>query len=286
MLKHAYADCFFCWGRYYLGMTTSLLAIALHLLCLSRGSPDQGILLQCGTRVDYNDHSNDPEINYLISDLQVSNSYPNATMLAHGTNRYNCHSYAFYNQKPSLRGYEITADSILPVLSVKYTEVSFSNAAPGDRVLYFHGSSQSNPYEFLEHSGIIAKKDSGTSLFSGNLEGIDKITVNSKWGDNGLYKHPGNHCPYVPSSPGSSGINYYGVRYYHIYYTHSHSYTYSQFDDSLHLRQCACGCYYEAHNLVPYNIPTGLGDSPDYIPGWRCSQCYYVTEVNLDNPPV
>ena len=256
-------------------MINSLLAISLHLLALP-GLRDQTITLQCGAQVSFVDHSQDPEISWMYYDAQIASAYPNAVLFGHATNRYNCHSFAFYAQQPAYRNYEIYGEEIEDILSAYFTEVSFTDVVPGDRILYYSCPSGTAGGDYLEHSGIVSKKISGSSSYSGNLTGLDKVFVNSKWGKYGLYRHVGNYCTYADQQ-GSLAIQ--KIRFFHINYSHTHSYSYSS-DSTYHFKQCSCGCFYEEHTFVPYNIPTSNLLSPQYIPGWRCNQCHYVTEVD------
>lgn len=95
--------------------------------------------------------------------------YPAATRLSSATYNYNCHSYAWYLASSSNPWW--MNDPSAYMSESRYTQVT--NPIAGDKV-YWIGT----------HSGLV------TSVSGSN------ITVTSKWGAAGLYRHPINDCPY------------------------------------------------------------------------------------------
>ncbi|KJR44555.1 hypothetical protein UF75_5058 [Desulfosporosinus sp. I2] len=96
-------------------------------------------------------------------------TYPTATRLGTATYNYNCHSYAWYL---SSTGNTWWMDEAAYYMTYGYYN-KVTNPTAGDKV-YYNGA----------HSGNV------TSVSGSN------ITVTSKWGAAGLYRHPINDCPY------------------------------------------------------------------------------------------
>ena len=96
-------------------------------------------------------------------------AYPAATRLSTATWNYNCHSYAWYL---SSTGNTWWMDDASYYMTYGYYN-QVTNPTTGDKV-YYTGA----------HSGNV------TSVSGSN------ITVTSKWGAAGLYRHPINDCPY------------------------------------------------------------------------------------------
>lgn len=95
--------------------------------------------------------------------------YPAATRLSTATYNYNCHSYAWYL---SSTGNTWWMDDPSYYMTYGYYN-QVTNPTAGDKI-YYTGA----------HSGNV------TSVSGSN------ITVTSKWGAAGLYRHPINDCPY------------------------------------------------------------------------------------------
>ncbi|MHB8076726.1 hypothetical protein [Desulfosporosinus fructosivorans] len=95
--------------------------------------------------------------------------YPTATRLGTATYNYNCHSYAWYLSSTGNPWW--MEDPSYYMTYGYYNQVT--NPTAGDKV-YWSGT----------HSGNV------TSVSGSN------ITVTSKWGAVGLYRHPINDCPY------------------------------------------------------------------------------------------
>lgn len=124
------------------------------------------------------------EVRYPMSDInfiqkkiindQYDEQYPDATRLDGATRVYNCHNYAWDESAPQ-EGW--MPDPSAYMTDGSYRELDGETLKPGD-ILY---SSEA------DHSAIIYS-------ISGNI--YDPITVTSKWGTAGLYRHSLYDCPY------------------------------------------------------------------------------------------
>lgn len=115
----------------------------------------------------------------MANDLYIEENYPNVTELQGSTQMYNCHAYAFFSRNQNL-------DIWMNDPSAYMTDGSFSqlSSAAANRVIYYNNN---NDYEGTtkgNHSGWV------TSVSGYN------VTVESKWGDYGLYVHDKNYSPY------------------------------------------------------------------------------------------
>ena len=104
-------------------------------------------------------------------------AFPDAEEIRGVSCKYNCHSYAWYSTSSSNKlwmnnpGDYINDGSYVSSGSVKGNRVTYTTTA-NDEII---------------HSGIVTDVSSGP------------ITITSKWGYMGLFSHPVNDCPYVPS---------------------------------------------------------------------------------------
>ncbi|AHF09819.1 MULTISPECIES: CHAP domain-containing protein [Dehalobacter] len=96
-------------------------------------------------------------------------AYPTATRLGTATYNYNCHSYAWYLASTGNTWW--MNDPSAYMSGGGYTQVTPPQA--GDKVYWTN-----------THSGIVYSVNGSN------------ITVTSKWGAAGLYRHPINDCPY------------------------------------------------------------------------------------------
>lgn len=152
------------------------------------------------------------EINSVNSDIQ--NQFPNITTLANPTARYNCHSYAWYDNSTS-NGYWIY--DCQPYTYDTHISCTVSDTATvGAICVYFNSQG-------IVHSAIVES-------VSGNT-----VTVISKWGACGLYRHSVDEVP--------SGYTYNGTatrcRYFTFTDTHTYSGDYTQYSSTQHSRKCA-----------------------------------------------
>ncbi|MBQ3552610.1 MAG: hypothetical protein IJA35_05630 [Clostridia bacterium] len=117
-------------------------------------------------------------------------------LLDDATTVYNCHSYAWYRYSTA-NPYWIMDISQF-TLDSACTQISASSAQANDIIVYLNAAG--NPV----HSGVVYSVSS-----SGEL------TICSKWGQEGAYRHavgrvPGNYC----TTPGSGTIRYVLFRYH------------------------------------------------------------------------
>lgn len=115
------------------------------------------------------------EILAMNNDIRIS--YPNASFHSNASVKYNCHSYAWYQQSRNL--YWINDPS--NYMTDGSYSLRYGTPSVGMKVYYYNG----------DHSGIVANISNGA------------IYVLSKWGAYGLYQHYLNDCPY------SAGTRYY-----------------------------------------------------------------------------
>lgn len=144
-----------------------------------------------------------------------------AVRVADSSRKYNCHSYAWYQQSPENPYW-------MDDPSAYYTDGSyFEVSAPyiNDRICYF------NKNGFNLHSGIVIDTYSGDS--NGVCGIANLVKVESKWGRLGLYQHRGDQCPYTNSYGGSAT----SVKFYH---RHDYSFEYANLGDT-HIAYCICG---------------------------------------------
>lgn len=155
----------------------------------------------------------------LNQDLQDSIAYPNAERLGSSTKHYNCHSYAWYLSSTN-NTYWMNDPSAY------YTDGSYyevSTAAAGDIICYYNASGLNL------HSGKIVAVSSTSSDLS-------SITVQSKWGECGLYRHAADYCPYMPAYGGTTSY----VKYYrHAAHTYNQECVYV--NELYHTANCLCG---------------------------------------------
>ena len=113
----------------------------------------------------------------------VSNYYPNATILAGPTNKYNCHSYAWY----WMSTYNIYWMNDPSAYMWDGSSVYYGTT-PGIRIsglrMYYPG----------EHSAYM------TGRYPSNSTSYGDITCKSKWGSLPLMSHKANYCPYTSTT--------------------------------------------------------------------------------------
>lgn len=114
---------------------------------------------------------------------KMAKNYPNATRERTATIFYNCHSYAWYSQDAGNK-------HLMNNPSKYWTDGSYKSVGA---VPTANGQITYNPLANTNHSARVATK--GASVAA--------TTYRSKWGEYGLYKHKGNHCPYYVA-----GANY------------------------------------------------------------------------------
>lgn len=109
--------------------------------------------------------------------------YPNATRIATATQKYNCHSYAWYQQSTNNPYWMNDPSAYWKDGSYK----KFPDIRPreGFKAYYYNGN----------HSAIVYKIKV--------ISGAQTFWYRSKWGTAGLYEHSLYDCPY------STGVRYY-----------------------------------------------------------------------------
>ncbi len=123
-------------------------------------------------------------------DEQMAKAYPNATRLRSASANYNCHSYAWYSSSAGNKYWMEPEDAMLYISDGSYTMVtSAAGIMTGTKVQYID-MSESPPFI---HSAVVYSRNSIN--FSFLIKGIG-LTVNSKWGRAGLYRHSGSYSPY------------------------------------------------------------------------------------------
>jgi hypothetical protein len=128
---------------------------------------------------------------------EVDAAFPNATRETSATNRYNCHSYAFYSTSNTSNTYwmnrwwEDLSDPAHPIyypnVSRYWTDGSYKRWNPpliyfsNMKIVYWTGEPWDDPAP-MDHSGI----EVGTTGY-----------IRSKWGQNGRMYHHWDYCPFA-----------------------------------------------------------------------------------------
>ena len=160
-----------------------------------------------GTIVPYQKISTEmstTEINNYIADEQQYVE-KGAIKLDDPTNKYNSHSFAWYNQNYETNNYTISNDNVMKYFEDgSYIE---SDGNVGDIICYWRIKLVYNDTEksklnseqiYLANSGII--KSLNGEFDPNDLDTLKNITVVSKWGKGELYEHAGNNTPYYYDS--------------------------------------------------------------------------------------
>lgn len=183
-------------------------------------------------------------------DNEVENKYPEVIKLRNATKKYNCHSYAWYST--SENNVYWMDDPTAYYTDFSYDEVTTPRS--GDIICYF--DDYGSPSYFYDdnnlHSGIVISYN--PSIESNNICGIaNKVVVESKWGEYGLYRHNGDCCPYVSTYNGRADYVKFYRRHTHSFsnhycsicnkYTETHDYhsPYTWINDTEHKATCGCG---------------------------------------------
>lgn len=113
-------------------------------------------------------------------DSDYASKYPAATKLYHATNRFNCHSYAWYSQNTATNNYWIRS----PKAYWEDGSYTKTGIALNCKVRYLSGT----------HSAVVSYYSNGVTYYT------------SKWGSHGLYYHAPN---YGPAFGVMQGVEYY-----------------------------------------------------------------------------
>ena len=108
--------------------------------------------------------------------------YPDATLLRSATCKYNCHSYAWYSQSSSNNVWMNDPSAYWNDNS--YTYRMIPNA--GYKMVWYRNG----------HSGIVESVSDYIGPPSSAAFFAPFVTVVSKWGEYGLYRHSGDNSPY------------------------------------------------------------------------------------------
>ncbi len=192
----------------------------------------KGVSIQIST-LSENDWTREEKLSLV---MWCSGIYPNAALLGYPTKVYNCHSYAWYMQSTDNpywindpRGYYEGEDKCYTDITGSYT------IQPGDIVCYFDNTGAN------KHSAVVYSVNGDVP--NGSLSNLQYLTLVSKWGSLGLYRHRGDQCPYV-------GATMAEVKYYRHFHE-ADSYTATGSLD-YHLENCYCGHSEEAaHSWLP-----------------------------------
>lgn len=115
------------------------------------------------------------EIDLINSTFQAS--YPLAVYLSSATNKYNCHSYAWYKQSTNYIYWMNSPKTYVSDGSYKY--VGTKPTAKSQKVVY---KSQNGAADYWHHSGVVTQKS--------------PVKITSKWGQGPLMNHLSHYCPY------------------------------------------------------------------------------------------
>jgi hypothetical protein len=115
------------------------------------------------------------------TDFYIS-QYPNANFRRTATNRYNCHSYAWYSQ--AINNYWI--NNCEPYLN-DGTCHSTGEFKVGTRVVYYDSTLSANGFSPYGHSALVQP-------------GSPSRYVVSKWSEGPLMEHTMSYCPYYNSN--------------------------------------------------------------------------------------
>ncbi len=203
--------------------------------------------------------------NHAEQETFIADNY-NVTKLADASKYYNCHSYAWLCNDTDYNSFWVD-NPINFYTDNSYYEVS--SPTLGDIICYLNNSN-------IIHSGIIVGITNYYNSATGNLllGDIDKYIVDSKWGENGLYRHTGYECPYTSFiadhhlyddlTPYATSVKYFRRQVPLVY---------TQYNDYQHTYSCGLGhTHYESHTWTLY-LGNGVGDQPMYFTMYQCTKC-------------
>ena len=108
---------------------------------------------------------------------QMASAFPKATRVAEPTIKYNCHSYAWYQQSTSNPYWMVNPNAYMTDGS--YIVASGTKPRVGFRAFYYNG----------DHSAVVHSIKV--------VSGAQTIYYRSKWGSAGVYEHTVSHAPYA-----------------------------------------------------------------------------------------
>lgn len=136
---------------------------------------------------------------YLYADMPTSykTAMNNSVYDTHGIRpisdpavKYNCHSYAWYQQSTSNSYWIDYADSFV----ASRTKKAINDVVSGNKIVYF--SSSNGTHQGITHSGVVI------GITESNYNRY--FTIRSKWGMSGLYEHSLTNCPYFYYDSGNA----------------------------------------------------------------------------------
>lgn len=161
----------------------------------------------------------------IISDLSKAQ---NATLKRNPTTRFNCYSYAFYDNSYDTNKYCIDEPSAF-INDGSYKE---SKGDVGDTLVYY------DIYGIPTHAAIVLER---IREYENNTNDLYNVIVESKFGYGGLYEHVGIDCNY----------NFRSIKYFKINLAHEHNYSsYVYKDSKQHYEYCKCGKYITVGHVV------------------------------------
>lgn len=181
-------------------------------------------------------------------------AFPEAELMGDATPRYNSNSYVWYGE-PDSNNYWIDDPSVF-INDGSYYEIS--SPTDGCIVAYMKGNE-------IYHSGIV---ESVSSAGADNVCGdANRLTVISKWGEAGLYRHNGVQCPYVRTYGGeATSVKYYVPQ-------HGHTYSCSYSDLAGHTGKCTV-CGYEEAEAHHFTVSLDNNDE------MTCAECGFTTVMS------
>ena len=147
-----------------------------------------------GNKVNVTFYSSEPLSFFEIAAMKIDTAvnYPKAVELRNPSGKYNCHSYAWYSQSQNNNAW-------MPDPHMYWIDGSYvaSNIQKDSRMVYFISftDSQGVTRKITDHSAIVVERLPGITNFPKYY--MDLVTVKSKWGSLGLYRHNGADCPYI-----------------------------------------------------------------------------------------
>ena len=187
------------------------------------------------------------------SDLQTTihkKRWPLTKVISKADNRYNCHSYAWYQQSTS-NIYWINGTSIETLIMDQHC-APIPSPSVGDIIVY------RNQFNEITHSGVVTSFENGETI------------ITSKWDVKGLYRHSIEDVLsdyYYPSS---------GYTYSFYRYSNTHTLYYTSVNDTHHVATCNKGnCDYSVQSS---HVNTLFSDG-DSTHTYYCLTCgHSVTE--------
>ena len=150
-----------------------------------------------GSEVEVWNYIDDVSESYKQDSEAYHESLYDADMEYEATRKYNCHSYAWYDNTSDNPYWMNSPDVYYDQTDSSYMEVT-SGIRPGDIICYY------NTFGVNLHSGIVTYVENNS--VTNNYNSLSLIEVQSKWGTEGVYNHRGDICPYTNLNPQYSSL--------------------------------------------------------------------------------